>query len=77
LTAVLVLASESSLAGCQGPPAAHDRYRLTGTETVTDAASGIRRQVKHWQYEDGHATTTTRKIYDPQGGRPQRGTKAH
>ena len=77
LAPTLVLASAASLAACQSPSTGADSYRQTDTETVTDVSSGMRKQVKHWQYEDGTVTQSTKVVFNPQAGRSPRGTKAH
>ena len=77
LAAALILTSAASLAACQGPSTPHDSYKLTKVESVTDVNSGIRRETKHWQYENGIETKSTRMTFNPQAGRSPRGTKGH
>ena len=77
LAPVLLVAAAASLAGCQSPSSGGDSYQMTGSETVMDTSTGMRKQIKHWQYADGTVTKSTKVVFNPQAGRPPRGTKGH
>jgi hypothetical protein len=75
--AALAIVAAALIAGCASPASGPNGYTLVGVESSTNSQTGVRKEIKHWRHDDGTETTSSKTVFNPQGGRPPRGTKPH
>jgi hypothetical protein len=75
--AALAIGAAALLVGCASHASGPNGYKLVRVESSTNSQTGVRKEIKHWRHADGTETTSSKTVFNPQAGRPPRGTKSH